>query len=480
MKNCLILIVFSIVFFSCKKDERLYDDGGFPKDIAKIMASKCATSGCHNDASAAGAGGLNLSSWEKMFQGSRSGSVIIPYRSDFSSLMYFVNTYEDLGLSNQPTMPLYAEKLSREEIIKLKNWIDNGAQNANGKVKFSGSSNRKKFYVVNQGCGVVTVFDSETSLPMRYITVKDPGTSETPHQIKVSPDGKYWTVCFIQGQYLKVYETANDQLVAKIPIGSGDWNTMSITPDSKHCFVVDWSTGGKVAKCNLQTMQRTDSIQYPHLPHGSAISPDGNWLYLTATGGNYLYKIDVNDFLNYDYVSLNPLQPGGLASNFFNPHEIWFSPDGSKYAVSCSGNADSGDMSVKIFKSANDSLLFSVPLLAGAYELAWSNNNILFVTSYEGSFNGFDGYLALVNPSNGTLIKYMATGTQPHGIAINEQMGLVYVANRNVSSSGQVPHHSSVCGGKNGSVVFISLTSLLLTGRKVELSNDPYTIAIRN
>jgi hypothetical protein len=43
---------------------------------------------------------------------------------------------------------------------------------------WSDNPNRKKYYVLNQGCDVVTVFDAETQLPMRYITVGNiiPGT----------------------------------------------------------------------------------------------------------------------------------------------------------------------------------------------------------------------------------------------------------------------------------------------------------------
>src|SRR5258707_562752 len=77
----------------------------YPDEISKIMVTKCATSGCHNSASKVGAGGLDLSSWSHLFEGAVNGSSVIPYRSDQSYLMYFINTYSDLGLSIPPTMP---------------------------------------------------------------------------------------------------------------------------------------------------------------------------------------------------------------------------------------------------------------------------------------------------------------------------------------------------------------------------------------
>ena len=46
--------------------------------IGRIMIEKCATSGCHNDVSKVAAGGLSLSSWDKLFEGSRAGSSVVP------------------------------------------------------------------------------------------------------------------------------------------------------------------------------------------------------------------------------------------------------------------------------------------------------------------------------------------------------------------------------------------------------------------
>ena len=61
-------------------------------------------------------------------------------------------------------------------------------------------------YVLNQGCDVVTVFDAATQLPMRYITVgNNPSVSESPHMIRISPDGKYWYVVFVANNILQKY-----------------------------------------------------------------------------------------------------------------------------------------------------------------------------------------------------------------------------------------------------------------------------------
>jgi len=67
----------------------------------------------------------------------------------------------------------------------------------------------------------------------------------------------------------------------------------------------------------------------------------------------------------------------------------------------------------------------------------------------------------------------------PHGIAVDEANGLVYVASRNILSSGPPPHHSSGCGGRNGFINFIDINSFTLKSKRIEVSSDPYSVALR-
>ncbi len=479
----LFAIVLVILFFanSCKRDEIIIGKTGFPKDIAYILESKCISSGCHNSTDRAGK--LDVSSWNKLFEGSDAGAVVIPFRPDYSTLLYFVNTYADLGITTTNPMPRTGAALSRDEVNKLKAWISAGAPDEKGNIKFSGNPNRKKYYVVNQGCRVVTVFDAETNLPMRYVDIADATEQNTsPHQVKLSPDGKYWYICAIGGSYIKRYRTTDDAFDGKIYVGNANWNTMNFTPDSKFLFAVEWAPlpGGKVVKCDLTTMAVTDSIHLADSPHGCCVSPDGKNLFITATGGNYLYKINVDSLSKpgtYDQVAFQISGP--QTSILYNPHEIVFSPDGTKYYVSCAGNNNAGDLAVKVFDALTDNLITSIALKSGGYEMSISaTKNLLFVTSYDGTYMGMQGRVAVIDLVTNTLKTEIATGTQPHGIAVDDAAGLVYVINRNLSSTSP-PHHTSVCGGVNGTLVFIDLNSLSVLDKVIVLSRDPYSLNIR-
>ena len=94
-----IFILFSIAFFisqtGCRNDKADPEFNGFPAAIGKIVYTRCAVSGCHTDADKEAAGGLSMSSWDKLFEGGHGSAAVIPYRSDYSPLCYFINTYSD-------------------------------------------------------------------------------------------------------------------------------------------------------------------------------------------------------------------------------------------------------------------------------------------------------------------------------------------------------------------------------------------------
>ena len=96
------------------------------------------------------------------------------------------------------------------------------------------------------------------------------------------------------------------------------------------------------------------------------------------------------------------------------------------------------------------------------------------------TFPGKVGSVSVINYKTNTLVKSIYTGTQPHGIAVDDAKKLVYVANRNATTKGPAPHHTSLCGGRNGSVSVIDLNTLTLTNKKIEVSVDPYFVDIRN
>ena len=65
----LILTVAMGWLIACKHEPPTPVDGSnYPDAVSKIILAKCAVAGCHNDISKAGAGGLSMETWDRMFE----------------------------------------------------------------------------------------------------------------------------------------------------------------------------------------------------------------------------------------------------------------------------------------------------------------------------------------------------------------------------------------------------------------------------
>lgn len=492
--SLLFVFVFAISFSTCKVDTAIMAklDGTYPDPIGTIILNKCAVSGCHNDASKDAASGLSLASWDKLFEGTRNGAAVVPYNHKQSTLFLFCNTFKDLGISIAPTMPVDAPPLTKEEVLTLRNWIDIGAPNAKGFVKFSDDPNRKKYYVCNQGCDLISVFDAETNLPMRCFEVGQLNNQiESPHQVRVSPDGKSFYVILLNGTVFQKFNASDDSFVAQANIGQGSWNTFVITNDSKHAFLVDYSASdgpypgqGRVHYIDLTTMEILKTYVGSNLfsyPHAVALNKQENVLYLFGQEASFFYKINMNPSIGNSALSPDisdkiPMdQSNGL---LLKPHDVLFSHSGDKYFTSCQNTNE-----IRVYKTSNDQLLAAIPVGAFPQEIALSETrDYLFAACMEDTTNfpGLRGSIAVIDTKTLTLIKHIYTGHQPHGVAVDDDKNEVIVANRNTSSGGPAPHHTSDCGGRNGYITYIDLNTLtLIPKKKVEVSVDPYFISVR-
>ena len=467
---CLIVLVSS-----CKKDSPIPVASDFPDEVDKIISNKCATPGCHNSISYQAAADLNLSSYSALFRGSSNGSPVIPFSPDFSSLCYFVNTYPEFGISNSPTMPLNGNPLSKHEVKTIYDWIQAGAPDKNGYIMWSENPNRSKYYVLNQGCDVVTVFDANSQLPMRYIKVgNNPNASESPHMLKLSPDGKFWYVVFVGNNVLQKYRTSDDSFVGEVSLGNfQDWNTITISNDNKRAYCVSWQTNSRIAVVDIENMRLLKNIGGFTNAHGIALNNTNDTIYMTAQIGNYIYKSDTG-FNSINTVVLD-LSGTPNATSSLDPHEITFSPDGLKYFVTCQQSNE-----VRVMSTVGDNLLQVISTGTYPLEMAKSvTRNKLYVSCQNdpNSNPKVLGSVTVIDMTNYTSTNYKV-GYQPHGLGVDEANNLLIVASRNLITNGPTPHHTGVCG-RNGFVNFFDLNNMQLLSKKTEVSSDPYSVIVK-
>ncbi len=484
MKYYYILFLSFCVLFSvgCLKDK--YDPlrSEYPPEVDQIITTRCTQSGCHNEKSKDGAAGLDLSTWDKMFNGGSTGAAVIPYSSRFSTLLYFVNTDSSDGLVGTPTMPLNEAPLTKSQYHLLRNWIASGAPDKNGVVMFSDNPDRKKIYISNQGCDNVAILDAGLKVIMRYIdvgTIAGASPPETPHSIKVTPDNKYLVVIFsgINEGYMQVFDTKTDSLVKNIAIGLGSWNTFTISSDSRYAYAADFDNG-LVVFVDLVAGITTTSFTLNTSLHGVALNSTDDTLYIGQNSSSGLFKIPINDRSNFDYFDLNDVQP---APGNLKPHEIDFSPDGSKYFVTCEG---SGANQVRVYNAHNDQLIHVFNVGTKPVEMSTSaSRNLLFVTCMEDHYFPFTtGSVRVIDIATLTETHVIEVGWQPHDLVVDDDEDLVYVANRNYDGLGPAPHHASACNGlKNGYLSAIDMNTMKLSSKvKAELSVDPYSLTIKH
>jgi len=486
MKKIFPFILFA-ASLSCTHDKvETLPDTGYPEAVSNILVSKCATEGCHTPTSRYAAAGLDYSTWDEMFDGGRNGNSVIPFSVDYSYMLYSVNTDTLKGPVLLPTMPYLRQQLSDAEYQTLADWIAAGAPDKNGFIKYSDDPLRKKLYISMQGCDKVAVVDAYSKNIMRYIDVGViPNSIEAPHQVRVSDDGNYWYVVFYSGSILQKFRTSDDVLVASLSLDNitHNWNTLIFTPDGQTGFVN--ALDGATRIVNLESM--TNGLMLTHsTPHGGFVTPDGNFLYLTCQNGNFIYKIDLTTgFFDDSMVSMVPGQLPSTSSSI-QPHEAILSPEGSKYFVSCQGTAE-----VRVFQLSNDSLLDVIPVGAKPQEFSVSEvMPYIFLSCTEEVVSANQkGMVYVIDYNNLSIVSSVYAGYQPHGIAVDDEEGLVYVANLNYDQSGSAPHHVSSCGGRNGYLTifdyhtFQLFNNTLSDGNSYQYKNEllafPYFVSLR-
>lgn len=480
---CIALVILGA---GCRYDKVPQPDGGYPEEISRIVLNSCAVPGCHSGQSAVNAAGLDLSSWSALFAGSRTGAAVIPYSPSESFLLNFSNTYPDLGLTQSPVMPPNAAPLSRADIQLLKNWILNGAPDKQGQVAFQEDGGRKKAYVVNQGCDVLSVIDVRTGLQMRSVQLGLSEAVEAPHNVRVSPDGKYAFVVFLAAPFIQYINTRTDQVEGQIYIGAGQWNTIVFSPDGKYAFAADFNPDGKIACIQVEEKKLLTLYQgggFLVNPHGQAVSPDGSTLWVAAQTGNFIYRLNIQDPLNPEKLSPVILDGSGIPNTGpgLNPHEIVFSPDGKYLFSTCEGSNE-----VRVTDVVSLATVAVIPAGGFPQEMAVSDHSsfpYLFVSCMEDTISYPSlgrGSVRVINWKTLETVYQFYPGYQPHGIAVDAAHNQVWVSNRNIAGGGPAPHHSSSCSGNSGYVNYFNISD----GKKMNaypiwLSVDPYSIVFR-
>jgi YVTN family beta-propeller protein len=459
-------------------------NGNYPDSIASIFITKCAITGCHDASGYVNAANLRLDTWENLFKGSSSGAEVIPYNPKYSSLLYFINTDSTRGLVVPPTMPYNYPPLSDQEYNTIKNWIAAGAPDKNGNIPFaSNPDTRQKIYLTQQGCDLMAVIDGASGVIMRIFPIGISGSTEAPHSVHFTQDGRYAYVSYAAGTATQKIDANTDTVIATINLPDNG-GIVNISPDGEHVMVSTYIANGQLYDNNFNNLSYTgtgpNTFNYPH---GIASTPNWDTFYVTSQYGNVVYRYVPGKIPPIIKLPLDTTQPtvvgtGGLYSD---PHEIIMTPDHSKFFVSCQNTNE-----VRVLDAHTYKVLAVIPVGAVPQEFAIApSKHELFVSCIYDEANpnpGCKGSVYVIDYNSLQLVGGPIYGDfyEPHGIAVDEQNNNLYVVSSNVTTTGPPPHHVSECGSTAGWYSIYDLTTLQPRNHfRYQTTNAPYSADTR-
>jgi YVTN family beta-propeller protein len=272
-----------------------------------------------------------------------------------------------------------------------------------------------------------------------------------PHNVAVSPDGRFWYVSIAHGTpYGAVWKftTGTDSLVGRVQVGMFP-TTVGLSPDGGWAFVPNsdfhGDRGGMNTVSILSTRDMTSLAEVPvcDMPHGSRVNHRGSIAYIACMMSDELVTIDASTFAITRRVLLgsghpmsmaemdrgdtagHPTAPGAASSTMpgQNPDclatYVSVAPSDSVIYVACyHGNA------VQVREAQSLALVRSLATGPGAYNVEPSpDGRYVVVTNKKGtSLSVFDAR------TYAELARVPTSKKIPHGIAFSPDGWYAFVS----------------------------------------------------
>jgi len=478
----LVVTVLALGLTSCGSDNpsgpppiTLPGDGEpilYSKHIQPIFLNSCSGSGCHIGGDTAS--GLRLDTWELLMAGSDYGGMVVPFAGTKSHLFQHINTDPALGPRATPQMPLSRDPLPIEQILAIKRWIDEGARNDAGEVPMAGE-NRPRVFVTAQSEDKVSVIDLQTEFVARYITVGSrPDSStppEAPHNIVLSPDGRYFYVNLIAAGMIEKYDAHTFEKIAQTQVGRNPAQII-VTRDGATLYVSNFDQSlleRFILEVDASTMTVTRTIVNDTLkaPHSLALSTDERFLYTTNESGDNVSEIDLG---SGQITRSFPMSPGMIpvGKPRYEPYQVLLSPDGKSLWVSCRASEE-----VRVINIESGQVTDSIPVGDHPLIIGFDPSGRRLWVPNQGSDN-----VTLVDVDSRSVVATIPDiGLRPHAVAFTSDGKTAFVSCENLGGNDHLHHplenDSSVPG-----LVYVIDTSTLAVQRIVEVGSFAAGIVI--
>lgn len=459
----LSFLLITLLIIGCEKSELIQPQnprgaGEFLREIKPILDRSCSGSSCHGGVTQGFAGGLDLTSYEGIFRGSRYGTVVTPGSAFMSHLVQSVNQTDTMiSPISSVRMPAGRDLLSNAEIQTIVRWIDNGSRNDDGSLPFPEPRPLGRVFFTSQSVDLVGVLDLSTSLIMRYVSVGNPlpfsTAPQSPHNVQIDDQGRYYYVTLIRGNRLKKYDAVTNVLLGEVAVGSSPAHVV-ITPDGAKAYVTNFDqTVGRVFVVETATMTVSSVISVPNFmkaTHGARLSQDGQYLYVGNNGTDLITVIRTSDDSVVGHVPVaGDVLP--IGSFVYKPYQIAVRNDDRFIYVT-----DNGRALVSVIERNGDTFTLRDTIPVGQRPLQCEvtrDGRFLYVCN-QGS-----GSVSVIDAQTNTLLTTISdVGRQPHGIDISDDNRTVFVTCENTSAP-EPPHHPLVGSTAPGFLVVINVAT---------------------
>lgn len=255
-----------------------------------------------------------------------------------------------------------------------------------------------------------------------------PADIDGPHNVTVSPDGKFWYVTIAHGTpYGTLWKMAAgaDTVVAKAPVEMFP-TTISVTPEGDLAFVANSDFHGDHPRVNVVTIVQTATMaslaNLPacDMPHGVKVNRAGTLVYVSCMNSDEILEIDRQSLRITRRHKTGEGSPQGMAAMHTAPatppaamHDcsptfVSVSPDDRRLYVACNhGNT------LQVLDAATLALVKEIPTGAGAYNVEPSpDGRFVIVTNKKGQS------ISVIDPQLLTEVARIPTSKKlPHGVA---------------------------------------------------------------
>lgn len=486
-----LFLLISLFLIACEKTSPVKEASHFPPNVEKVFRTNCTNAGCHSGQES---GEFDLTNWNTAFLGaSGTGADIVPYNADWSHVFQHVNSFPELGLyvaEDDMMPPLPYNKLSREDVLTIQQWILEGAKSDKGEAYWAKqeASTHDKCFVLCSGSDLIAVIDIPTNKIMRFISVGvNPDKVESPHYIKVSPDGLYIYVTLIEGQAIEKYRTDNYAFVGRVEV-AGQPSLLALNQDGSRLLTTHWNNDDQSPRVSLidatNMVVLEVAVTDAPLAHGLASSSDFRTIYVTPNGGNfyvrYTLSADLNHFETEDRFPLNPSEPIPGASNKYYPYQAILDEANAKLYISCKNTHE-----VRVYNSNTNAFITAIAADSVPRLMALdSENKHLFVACANAQNSAeqgaIRGCIVVINTETMTVEKKIyGLGHRPHGLKIDKKHNYLFVSTEN--TGGIDPPHHPTQGAKYppGKAVRVNLNSLnVVMHSHVDVASYPTSVEV--